>query len=82
MKCPHCNKPVNCASELGKLSAKKRDTPSEAIKRQLPSEHSSYGITTAVYIPPEQALRNQADKIEQDRGDRQVIQEWLDSLEE
>lgn len=55
--------------------------PIEAIKRQLPSEHLGYGVTTAVYIPPEQVLRNQANKIEQDREDRRVIQEWLDSLE-
>jgi hypothetical protein len=52
----------------------------EAIKRQLPSEHLGWGVTNAVYISPEQVLRNQANKIEQDREDRRVIQEWLDGL--
>jgi hypothetical protein len=56
--------------------------PIEAIKRQLPSEHLGYGLTNAVYVAPEEQLRRQADKIEQDREDRRVIQEWLDYEEE
>lgn len=32
MKCPHCKKDINPASMLGKQSAKKRDTSSDAMK--------------------------------------------------
>lgn len=52
--------------------------PIEAIKRQLPSDHLGYIVTTAEYVSPEERLRRQARKIEQDREDRRVIQEWLD----
>jgi hypothetical protein len=52
----------------------------EAIKRQLPSEHLGWGVTNAVYISPEAQLRMRAEKIEQDREDRLVIQEWLGGL--
>lgn len=31
MKCPHCNKPINPAAILGKVSAAKRDTSSKAM---------------------------------------------------
>jgi len=56
--------------------------PIEAIKRQLPQANDGYSMTTLAYIPPEEQLRRAANKIEQDREDRRVIQEWLDYEEE
>ena len=53
-------------------------TPIEAIKRQLPQSNYGYFTTTLAYLPQEEALRRAASKIEQDREDRRVIQEWLD----
>lgn len=55
--------------------------PIQAIKRQLPDSNDGYGMTTLAYIPPEEVLRRQADKIEQDREDRRAIQAWLTHIE-
>jgi len=52
----------------------------ELLKRARPylSNHSGFAVTNAVYIPPAQSLRNQADAYEREEALIREIDEFLE----
>lgn len=52
-----------------------------SLRSMVGNPNQSYGITNAVYIPPAQSLRNQADRIEYEEKLLKEIDIFLELVE-